>query len=283
MTWSPIWVVRSRPPSGFERIVLDLTVDGHHVYAATGGRPHSPELETVVFVHGAGGDHTVWVLPSRYFARHRRNVLAVDLPGHGRSDGEALDSVEAMADWLVKVLDAAAIESAAIVGHSLGSLVALETASRYPERVRAVALIGTSVPMPVGKPLLDSAETDDHAALDMLNLWGHSRAAHLGGNATPGMWMLGAGMRLLERARPGVIHRDLDACNRYAAGLDHAAGVRCPALLILGERDAMAPARNAADVAKAIPEAETVILEGAGHALMAECPDPMLDQLIRIV
>ncbi len=262
---------------------MDLTVDGHRVYAATGGRPHTPGAETVVFVHGAGGDHTVWVLPSRYFARHGRNVLAVDLPGHGRSGGEALDRVEAMADWLAKVLDAAGVDAAAIVGHSLGSLVALETASRHPERVRAIALAGTSVPMPVGGPLLDSAEADDHTALDMLTLWGHSRAAHLGGNATPGMWMLGGGMRLLERARPGVIHRDLTACNRYAAGLDHAAGVRCPALLILGERDAMTPTRNAVDVAGAIPEAETVVLEGAGHALMAERPDPLLDQLIRIV
>ncbi len=262
---------------------MDLTVNGHRAYAATGGRPHDPELESVVFVHGAGGDHTVWVLPSRYFARHRRNVLAVDLPGHGRSEGAALGSVEALADWVAKVLDAAGVKTAAVVGHSLGSLVALETASRHPDRVRAIALVGTSVPMPVGKPLLDSAEADDHSALDMLNLWGHSRAAHLGGNATPGMWMLGSGMRLLERSRPGVIHRDLAACNRYAAGLDRAAGVRCPALLILGERDMMTPARNAADVSKAIPEAETVVLEGAGHALLSERPDPVLDQLIRIV
>ncbi len=262
---------------------MELTVNGHRAYAATGGRPHDPQLETVVFVHGAGGDHTVWVLPSRYFARHGRNVLAVDLPGHGRSGGEALGSVEAMVDWVAEVLDAASVERAAIVGHSLGSLVALETASAHPERVRAIALVGTAVPMPVGKPLLDSAAADDHSAIDMLTLWGHSRAAHLGGHATPGMWMLGAGMRLLERARPGVIHRDLAACNHYAAGLDHAVKVRCPALLILGGRDAMTPARNAVDVSKAIPEAETVVLEGAGHALMAERPDPVLDQLIRIV
>ncbi len=262
---------------------MELIVNGHSVYAATGGRPFDPRLETVVFVHGAGQDHTIWVLPTRYFARHGRSVLAVDLPGHGRSGGSALASVEAMADWVVSVLDAADVNRAAVVGHSMGSLVALDTAGRYPDRVRAVALVSTSVPMPVGKALLDSAAADDHSAIDMLTLWGYSRGAHIGGSATPGMWMLGGGMRLFERSRPGVIHRDLDACNRYAAGLDHAAEVRCPALLILGKRDSMTPVRNVADVSKAIPSAETVVLEGAGHALLAERPDPVLDQLIKIV
>ena len=265
---------------------LDLTIDGHRAYAATGGRhlPHpDPGLETVVFVHGAGQDHTVWVLPTRYFARHSRNVLAVDLPGHGRSEGEALVGIEAMADWIVAVLDAAGVERAAVVGHSMGSLVALEAAVRHPGRVRAIALVGVAVPMPVSDVLLTSSDRNDPAAVDMLTLWGHSPAAHLGGNATPGMWMLGGGRRLLERSRPGVIHRDLDACNRYLTGLEGAPRLKCPALLILGRRDSMTPLRSARDICGAIPGAETVVLEGAGHALLAERPDPVLDALIRVV
>ena len=127
---------------------MDLTVDKRRVYAATGNRAIDPERETVVFVHGAGQDHTIWVLPIRYFVRHGRNVLAVDMPGHGRSEGPALDSIEAMADWIDRMMEAAAVPRAAIVGHSMGSLVALETAARHPDRARAVALVGTSVPMP---------------------------------------------------------------------------------------------------------------------------------------
>ena len=262
---------------------MELTVDNRKVYVATGNRDIDRSLPTVVFVHGAGQDHTIWVLPTRYFVRHGRNVLAVNLPGHGRSEGPPLASIEAVADWVIDVLNAAGIDKAAVVGHSMGSLVALETAVRHPERIRAIALVGTSVPMPVSEELLDSAKNDDHAAVEMLTLWGHSRAAQLGGNATPGMWMIGGGQRLLERAAPGVIYADLMACNDYVNGIENAKQLACPALLILGGRDAMTPTKSAMAVAKAIPDAETVILERAGHALLSERPDPVLDELIKVV
>lgn len=262
---------------------MELTVDNRQVHVATGNRTLDRSLPTVVFIHGVGQDHTIWVLPTRYFVRHGRNVLAVNLPAHGRSEGPPLQSIEALADWIVKVLDAAGIETAAVVGHSMGSLIALETAVRHANRVRAIALVGTSVPMPVSDELLECAKHDDHAAVEMLTLWGHSRAAQLGGNATPGMWMIGGGQRLLERAAPGVIYADLQACNEYVNGLEHAQHLTCHALLILGGRDAMTPTRSAAAVENAIPDAETVILERAGHALLSERPDPVLDLLIRIV
>ncbi len=262
---------------------MELTVDNRKVYAATGNRTIDPSLPTVVFIHGAGQDHTIWVLPTRYFVRHERNVLAVNLPGHGRSEGPPLASIEALADWIVGVLDAAGVEKSAVVGHSMGSLIALETAVRHPDRVRAIALVGTSVPMPVSDELLESAKHDDHAAVEMLTLWGHSRAAQLGGNATPGMWMIGGGQRLLERAAPGAIYADLKACNAYVNGLEHAKRLSCHALLILGERDSMTPTRSATAVVNAIPDAQTVILERAGHALLSERPDPVLDLLIRVV
>jgi pimeloyl-ACP methyl ester carboxylesterase len=262
---------------------MELMIDGRKIYMATGNRTFDPALPTVVFIHGAGQDHTIWVLPTRYFVRHGRNVLAVNLPGHGRSEGPPLASIEALADWIVRVLDAAGIEECAVVGHSMGSLIALETAVRHPDRVRSIALVGTSVPMPVSEELLESARRDDHAAVEMLTLWGHSRAAQIGGNATPGMWMIGGGRRLLERAQPGAIYADLKACNDYVNGLENAKQLSCPALLILGGRDSMTPTRSAMAVAKAIPGAETVILDRAGHALLSERPDPVLDELIKIV
>ncbi len=262
---------------------MDFTIDKKRGYAATGNRELDPDLATVMFIHGAGQDHTIWVLPTRYFVRHQRNVLAVDLPGHGRSEGPPLPTIEDMADWVIAVLESTGLETAAVVGHSVGTLVALETAVRHPNRVRAVAMVGTSVPMSVSDALLTSARDDKHLALDMLTRWGHSRAAHLGGNATPGMWMLGGGIRLLERAGPGVVYNDLKACAEYTEGLKNAATVSCRVLLILGERDAMTPTHAAVDVSKALPNAETVVMEGSGHALLSERPDPVLDALIRIV
>jgi pimeloyl-ACP methyl ester carboxylesterase len=262
---------------------MKLVVNGHEVYVATGNRDFDPEKATVLFIHGTGQDHTIWTLPTRYFARHDRNVLAVDLPGHGRSGGEPLETIEAMADWVIDVLDAAGLSSSAVVGHSLGSLVAIATAARHPQRVRTIALVGTTVPMPVSGFLLDNAKEDRHEAIEMLNFWGYSKSAQLGGNATPGNWMLGGGMRLMEKAGPGVIHVDLNACNEYIEGMAHANNVQCPALLILGERDMLTPVRSAMKVADALPTAEKVILGGSGHALLAERPDPVLDLLIRVV
>lgn len=262
---------------------MEISVENRTVYAATGNRDPNPALPTVVFVHGAGQDHTIWVLPTRYFARHQRNVLAIDLPGHGRSAGPPLPSIEAIADWVIMVLDAVGLETAAVVGHSMGSLVALETAVRHPDRVRTIALVGASVPMVVSDELLESAKHNERVAVEMLTLWGHSRAAQLGGNATPGMWMIGSGKRLLERAVSGAIYTDLKACQEYVNGIENAKGLSCHALLILGERDAMTPTQSAKAVAAAIPDAEMVIMEDAGHALLSERPDPVLDQLIRIV
>ena len=253
------------------------------VYAATGNRALDPAKATVLFVHGSGQDHSIWVLPTRYFARHDRNVLAVDLPGHGRSGGGPLETIEAIAGWLMEVLDAASVKQAAIVGHSLGSLAAIAAAAGHPDRVRAIALVGSTLPMPVSEVLLEAAGKDRHEAIDMLTIWGYSKSAQLGGSPTPGLWMLGGGQRLMERAGPGVIYTDLKACNEYADGNDQAATVRCPALLILGERDLLTPPRSARRLAEILPDAETVILEGCGHAMLAEQPDAVLDQLIKVV
>jgi pimeloyl-ACP methyl ester carboxylesterase len=260
-----------------------IEVDGLDAYIATGNREPDPQKETVVFIHGTGQDHTIWVLPTRYFARHGRNVLAVDLPGHGRSAGEPLATIEDMADWVIRVLDSLGLDTAALVGHSLGSLVAIAAAARHAQRVRAIALVGVTVPMPVSEFLLDQAREDRHEAIEMLNYWGFSKSAQLGGNATPGNWMLGAGLRLMEKAGPGVIHNDLNACNEYVDGLEHATGVECPTLFILGDKDMLTPLRSTQKVMAALPNAEQVVLQGSGHALLAERPDPVLDQLIRIV
>jgi len=258
---------------------LLLRVAGNDVYAYTGTRRFDAALPTVVFVHGAANDHSVWLLQSRYFAYHGSNVLAVDLPGHGRSGGEALRSVEAIADWLVAVLDAAGVPQAALVGHSLGSLAVLAAAARHCGRVTKIALLGPAVPMAVSDVLLDAAKANDHVAYELINGWSHSAGKQLGGNPVPGMWMIGHAMRLMERTRPGVLHTDLAACHAYAGGLDAAANVRCPALLMVGARDLMAPPKSAQALIGALADARVVTLPDCGHAMMAEQPDAVLDAL----
>ena len=262
---------------------MECLIDGRSGYIGTGGREIDTARESVVFVHGAGQNHTIWVLPTRHFVRKGFNVLAVDLPGHGRSAGPCLSSIEQMADWIAKLLRVAGLARAGLVGHSMGSLVALATAARHPDRVRALALVGTAAPMPVNDALLSASAANEQTALEMLTFWGHSATAHLGGSPTPGMWMLGCGLRLLEEAGEGVVHTDLNACNAYAGGLEDATRVGCPTLLILGERDAMTPVRATHALVAAIPNVETVVLPGSGHALLSERPDPVLDALIRIV
>jgi pimeloyl-ACP methyl ester carboxylesterase len=255
---------------------MQLTVNGTKAYAATGGRDLDRALPLVVFVHGAALDHTVWALLARWFAHRGFAVLAPDLPGHGRSDGEPLATIGAMADWMAALIEAAGASTAAIMGHSMGSLVALETAARHSEKITAIGLIGAAAAIPVARDLLAAAEADDHAAIDMLRIWGYGFRAGIGGSLAPGLWMLGGAERLLERARPGVLFTDLRACDDYRDGLTSAAKVTVPATLVLGERDLMTPAKAGMELAAALPNARVVTLKGAGHMLMSERPDEVL-------
>ena len=258
---------------------MRIAVNGSEFYAYTGARAFDPALPTVVFVHGAAHDHSVWSLQSRYFAHHRRNVLAVDLPGHGRSGGEPLGSVEAIAESLAALLDATSIEHAALVGHSLGALAVLETAARHPERVKSIALLAPSVPMPVADALLGAAKANDHLAYELITGWSFAPGHQLGGNQQPGVWMTGNALRLMERSHPGALYADLVACHGYADGLAAAGKVRCPTLLILGQRDLMAPAKNTGALIAALTGCRVVSIADCGHSLMTEAPDAVLDAL----
>lgn len=257
-----------------------LRIDNKQIFAYTGAREFQPEQRTIIFVHGAGLDHTVWVLQSRYFAHHGFNVLAIDLPGHGDSAGPPIDAVTALADWLRRVPDALNIDQASVVGQSMGALVGLEFAARFPNRVSRLALLGCSAPMPVHEKLLTAAQTRPHVAFDMINLWGHRKALQRGGHPVPGVWMLGSALRVLEQAPTGVLYTDLKACNRYADGLNQAASICCPVMLIQGRQDVMTPPSAAAELIAALPHPQVVILDDCGHMMMSEQPDQVLDALI---
>ena len=258
---------------------MQLSVNGNQAFAATGGREFDRSQPTIVLLHGAGFDHTAWALHSRWFAHHGYSVLAPDMPGHGRSCGAPLRSIAEMADWTAALLEAAGVARATLVGHSMGSLVALETAARHPAKVSALGLIGTTATMNVGPDLLKAAEANDHAAVDMVSIWGLGFDAELGGSLAPGLWMHGGAQRVLERCPPGVLFSDLSACNAYQDALAAASKITVPTTLVLGERDMMTPSRGGKALAAALPNSRIVVLPGAGHMMMAERPDELLAAL----
>lgn len=262
-----------------------VTVHGQDAYCYNGGKPFDPALPSVVFIHGAQNDHSVWALQSRYFAHHGFGVLAVDLPGHGRSPGAPLASIEAMANWVLALLDATGMRHAILIGHSMGSLIALEAAAKAPGRIVKIALVGTAYPMQVAPDLLDAALHDEARAIDMVNIWSHSTIAAKPSCPGPGFFLMGVGRRLKERiARRSphpVFHTDFSACNAYANGETAAKSLTCPALFLLGKNDIMTPPRAAQALLDMVAKRQVVYLANCGHELMAEQPDAVLDALIK--
>lgn len=259
---------------------MELKVEGRRVYAATGGRPFDASQPVVIFIHGAGQDHSNWQLPARWFAWHGHSVLAVDLPGHGRSEGPPLESIPDMAMWIGALMDAAHVKRAGVVGHSMGGAIALEAAAALPERISRIALLGTALATPVNNDLLTAARDAPDKAHQMITAWALGPRAKVGGHPVPGLWMSGGSMALLARNRPGVLHAAFDACNRWKSGPEAAQRVRCPALMVLGARDSMTPPKIGHHLASVIPGSRTVTIPDCGHMMMAEAPDAVLDALI---
>jgi pimeloyl-ACP methyl ester carboxylesterase len=258
---------------------MKFLVQQQPAYVYTGGKPFDGSKPSVVFLHGAANDHSVWTLQARYFAHHGWNVMAVDLPGHGRSFGDAKKSVADYADWLINLLDNGAIAKAALVGHSMGSLIALECALRHGPRVSQLAMIGTSAPMPVADVLLDAALNRPAEAFDMLNIWGHAPQLKWSRNPTPGTSSMMSYKRLLEQSRPGVLASDLSACHAYVPDDALFAGMRVPTLVVAGTRDMMTPPKAAQALSARIPGCRIATIEDAGHAMMQEAPGKTLDAL----
>ncbi|MCJ0763967.1 alpha/beta fold hydrolase [Variovorax terrae] len=259
---------------------MELQVNGHASYCYTGGKPFDPAKPTVVFIHGVLNDHSVWILQSRYFAHHGWNVLAVDLPGHCRSAGEPPRSVEEAARFIVALLDAAGVPRAALVGHSFGSLIALEVAGSAPERVSQLVMVGTAFPMKVSPALLDASLNQPMKAIDMVNTFSHSMLAPPPSSLGPGTWLLGGSRALMKRVlasnpRHNVFHLGFKACDDYQGGEVQAARSQCAILFIAGRNDQMTPPRAMQALAAKARHGRIVTLE-AGHALMTEAPDAVL-------
>jgi pimeloyl-ACP methyl ester carboxylesterase len=259
---------------------MQLTVDGRKVYAATGGRPFDRALPATLFLHGAGCDHTVWQLPARWFAWHGFSVLAVDLPGHGRSEGPPLRSIADLGGWVGRLLDAAGIETATLVAHSMGAAAALEASAALGPRISRLALIATAAAIPVNGDLLAAAREEPQRAYGMMTAWAHGNSAKLGGHPVPGLWMTGGTLALFARSGPGVLHADLAACAAWTSGPDAARKVTCPALVMIAANDIMTPPKAGQELARLIAGSRSATIPDCGHMIPAEAPDAMLDALI---
>jgi pimeloyl-ACP methyl ester carboxylesterase len=252
------------------------------LFAYTGGKPFDTARPCAVFIHGAQHDHSVWILQSRYLAHHGFAVLALDLPGHGRSDGPALDSVEAMGERIGQALQGLESSRFVLIGHSMGSLIALEAARRLKDRVAGIALCGTAFPMRVSEELLGATRNDPAKAMEMINVWSHRPSitpfAARPGNPGPGFSVVWGNLRLMQRiARVNggdVLATDFAACNAYAGGIEAMQSLEGPVLFLLGAADSMTMPRFArALIETAGARGQVVQLPDTGHAMMAENPE----------
>jgi pimeloyl-ACP methyl ester carboxylesterase len=253
------------------------------IYAYTGGKDFDPAKPTVVFIHGVLNDHSVWILQSRYLAHHGWNVLAIDLPGHCKSGGQPPASVEDASAAIVALLDAAGVQQAALVGHSFGSLIALETAARAPNRVSHLVMVGTAFPMRVSPALLESSVSAPMKAIDMVNTFSHSTLAPPPSALGPGTWLYGGSRALMRRVlasnpQVNVFFTGFKACDSYANGEAAMEQVQCPTLFVLGSQDQMTPPKAAKSLVAKAKHGQVVQLP-AGHSLMTEAPDGVLQAL----
>ncbi len=261
-----------------------IDVNGANTYCYTGGKPINPAQPTVVFIHGVLNDHSVWILQSRYFAHHGWNVLAVDLPGHCKSAGEAPESVDAAADFIGDLLDAAGVKKTALVGHSWGSLIALQAAAQLKERVSHLVLVGTAYPMKVSPALIEASLNEPEKAIEMINVFSRSTLAAPPSALGPGTWVYGTNRALnrrVLRSNPAinVFHRGFVACDRYANGEQAIAAITCPVLFLLGSADQMTQPKSAQGLiqtARNAGRSVRVVNLPVGHHQMNEAPDQTL-------
>ena len=257
-----------------------VEVKGKQVFATTGGKPFDNSKPTVIFLHGSGLDHTFWNLHSRFFAFRNYSVLALDAPGHTNSDGPPLESIEAMGDWLNDVVTAVGVDNISLVAHSQGCLIALEYASRYPDRLRSVSLVASGLATPVNDELINAAQNDPEAAIAMMLGWGFGTAGHLHQGPIPGSSMVAGGRKVMRRNVPNELATDLKACNAYQGGRAAAAAIAAPVQVIIAGKDKMAPAKATAELVEHLPAPEVTVVKESGHMVPQEVPN-QCRQLLR--
>jgi len=219
---------------------------------------------TILLIHGSGLNHIVWSLHEQFYASQGFNVLSVDLPGHGNSEGPSLKSIEKISDWIKSLMLKINIEKIIIVGHSQGGLVGIDFASRYSELIEKIVLVANSYKMPVNQDLIDFAEAGDEKAVLLMMKWGYEGSkAFIGGNPVK---------KIVNSARDirEVLAVDLNACNNYKNGENAIKKINCPTLCILGDLDKMVPVKVGLKMSEQITNSETKIISDCGHMIIFE-------------
>ena len=251
---------------------MRFKVNGNTVYASTGGRKAVVGQPWILFNHGAGQSHLTWSQQVRSFAYGGYNVLALDLPAHGESEGKALDNAQGMAAWVVDVMDELKIAKAHIVNHSMGGLISLELGAHYPARVESIVFIATALTITVNDALIEMASSAPRKAFEFMTSLGHGPDAHVFDNSVPGTSLIGSGLQIMAMNQPDALPADLIACASYKDGEINAVKISCPTMCLLASLDQMVALRFGRKLGDALPNNVSHVYEGAGHMLPGERP-----------
>jgi len=234
------------------------------VFVSTGGMDFDEEKSSILLMHGSGLTHIVWSLHEQFYASQGFNILSVDLPGHGNSEGPSLKSIEEISDWVKSLMNVLDIKKIIIIGHSQGCLVGIDFASRYPNLINDLVLVAGSYKMPVNQDLIDYAEAGDEKAILLMMKWGYEGSkAFIGGN--PVKKIINSSREIRE-----VLAVDLNACNNYKSGKESLEKINCPTLCIFGDLDKMVPLEVGNKMASMIKNSEKKIINNCGHMIIFE-------------
>ena len=252
-------------------------IENKNIHASDAGQGIDLGKETIVFLHGSGLSHIVWSLTEQFFSNKNFNVLSIDLPGHGNSDGPCLDSIEKIADWLEQVFISLNLEKLTLVGHSQGCLEILEYASKYKNRLKKIVFIGGSNKMPVHSDLIDLAKNGDSDAVKLMMKWGYEGSKKfIGGNPVE---------KIIQSPRDirEILAVDLVACNNYKNGTDAAKSIECPSLFIFGSLDKMVNLEAGKKFSNLVKNSTEHVIEGCGHMIMIEKAFEMRDKVLEFL
>ena len=255
---------------------MKFKFNNKEVFASTGGQPFDRNKPVILFIHGSGLNHITWIMQVRYFAFHGYSVLALDLPGHGYSDGPPLTTIEEMTDWILDIMNFLEIHKVSLVGHSQGCLVNLELASRKIIEIVSISFIGGASAIKVNPYLLNLAAKGDKKSFDLMMDWAHGPAGQFSFHSVPGLNHFNIGIAILKQSTPKVLGIDLMACHRYKNGLKAASILSSPVLSIIGSKDKMCPMNEGLKLANKINKSEIQIIENSGHMMLLEEPDKVL-------
>ncbi len=234
------------------------------MFVSTGGMDFDKKKPSILLMHGSGLTHIVWSLHEQFYASQGYNVLSVDIPGHGNSEGPSLKSIKEISDWIKSLMNTLNISKIIIAGHSQGSLVGIDFAARYPNLLNSLILVAGSYKMPVNQDLIDFAEAGDEKAITLMMKWGYEGSkAFIGGN--PVKKIINSSREIRE-----VLAVDLNACNNYNDGAEFLKKINCPTLCIFGELDKMVPVKAGLKMAEQIKNSKTKIIPECGHMIIFE-------------